>query len=46
MPGFTWPLTPSGFLAGLLWLVAYSIYFAALIALPYNLFVQRESSPS
>lgn len=43
MPGFTWPLTPSGFLIGLIWLIAYSLYVAALIVFPYNLFTQRES---
>lgn len=43
MPGFTWPLTPQGFLIGLVWLVLYSFYIAALIVWPYNLFVQRES---
>jgi len=44
LPGFTWPLTLGGFLIGLLWLVGYSIYFAALIALPYNYFVQRKQT--
>ncbi|HSG43580.1 MAG TPA: hypothetical protein VLA72_10545 [Anaerolineales bacterium] len=43
LPGFTWPLTVGGFLIGLLWLVGYSIYAAALISLPYNYFIQRES---
>lgn len=43
MPGFTWPLTPSGFTIGLLWLIAYSFFGAALIVLPYNLFVRNES---
>jgi len=42
LPGFTWPLTVGGFLIGLLWLVGYSIYAAALISLPYNYFIQRE----
>lgn len=42
LPGFTWPLTAGGFLIGLLWLVGYSIYAAALISLPYNYFIQRE----
>ncbi len=42
LPGFTWPLTIGGFLIGLLWLVGYSFYTAALIAFPYNYFVQRE----
>lgn len=43
LPGFTWPLTAVGFLIGLLWLVGYSIYAAALISLPYNYFIRRES---
>lgn len=41
LPGFTWSLTIGGFLIGLLWLVGYSLYVAALIAFPYNYFVQR-----
>lgn len=44
LPGFTWPLTTGGFLIGLLWLVGYSLYAAALIAFPYNYFVQRGST--
>ncbi|MDO8754081.1 MAG: hypothetical protein Q7J80_09335 [Anaerolineales bacterium] len=43
LPGFAWPLTAGGFLIGLLWLIRYSLYAAALIALPYNYFVQREN---
>ncbi len=43
MPGFTWPLTPSGIIFGLIWLVVYSLYGAALIVLPYNLFLRRKS---
>lgn len=42
LPGFTWPLAIGGFLIGLLWLVGYSLYAAALIAFPYNYFVRRE----
>lgn len=42
LPGFTWPLTFGGFLIGLLWLVGYSLYIAALIALPYNYLVTRQ----
>lgn len=42
LPGFTWPLTIGGFLIGLLWLVGYSLYVAALIAFPYNYFVRRK----
>jgi len=44
LPGFTWPLTFGGFLIGLLWLVGYSLYIAALIALPYNYFVRRQQA--
>lgn len=44
LPGFTWPLTPSGFLIGLIWLFLYSLYGAALIVWPYNLFATRESA--
>ena len=44
LPGFTWPLTFGGFLIGLLWLAGYSLYLAALIAFPYNYFVQRGSA--
>ncbi|MFQ5401587.1 MAG: hypothetical protein ACE5E7_18570 [Anaerolineae bacterium] len=40
LPGFTWPLTIGGFLAGLLWIGGYSLYFAALIVFPYNYFNQ------
>lgn len=45
LPGFTWPLTISGFLIGLVWIVACSVYSAALIAWPYNYFVKRQRSP-
>ncbi len=41
LPGLTWPLTFGGFLIGLLWLVGYSLYIAALIALPYNYLATR-----
>jgi len=41
LPGFTWPMTFGGFVIGLLWLVVYSLYTVALIAFPYNYFVQR-----
>ena len=44
LPGFTWPLTPGGFLLGLVWLVLYSLYGAALIVWPYNLFLRRETA--
>lgn len=44
LPGFTWPLTVSGSLLGLLWIVGYSLYIAALIVWPYNYLVQRQAS--
>jgi hypothetical protein len=44
LPGFTWPLTPVGFLLGLLWIVFYSLYGAALIVWPYNLLVRRAAA--
>ena len=44
LPGFTWPPTIGGFLIGLIWIAACSVYSAALIALPYNYFVQRGRS--
>ncbi|VAW41794.1 hypothetical protein MNBD_CHLOROFLEXI01-2826 [hydrothermal vent metagenome] len=36
LPGFSWPLTAGGVIIGLLWLVGYSLYMAALIVFPYN----------
>jgi hypothetical protein len=42
LPGFAWPPTVGGFLVGLLWVVGYSVYGAALIVLPYNYVVRRE----
>jgi hypothetical protein len=36
LPGFNWPLTVGGFLAGLLWLVGYSLYGALILVLGYN----------
>ncbi len=44
LPGFTWPLTAGGFLVGLLWLVGYSVYGAALLVFPYNYFVRSQAS--
>jgi hypothetical protein len=44
LPGFTWPLSLGGTLIGLIWLAAYSVYFAALVALPYNYLVRRANS--
>jgi hypothetical protein len=43
LPGFTWPLSVGGFLIGLLWLVGYSVYGAAILVLPYNFFVRRQA---
>lgn len=43
LPGFTWPLTLKGLLVGLLWLVGYGLYGAALLVLPYNYFARRLS---
>jgi hypothetical protein len=45
LPGFIWPLSTSGFLVGLLWLIGYGIFGAALLAFPYN-FLSRRISPS
>lgn len=42
LPGFTWPITGGGFLLGLLWLVLYSLYGAAVIVLPYNYFTKQS----
>ena len=44
LPGFTWPLSLGGFLIGLVWLVLYSLYGAALIVWPYNLFIRRKAA--
>lgn len=44
LPGFTWPLTVIGFLLGLLWIVGYSLYIAALIVWPYNYLVKRQAT--
>ena len=44
LPGFTWPLTASGFTIGLLWLVAYSVYIAALIVWPYNYLTRQPTA--
>jgi hypothetical protein len=42
LPAFTWPLTTSGFVIGLLWLVGYGVYGAALLVLPYNYLYRRS----
>lgn len=42
LPGFTWPLTASGFVVGLVWLVAYSLYGAVILVLPYNYLMQQQ----
>lgn len=44
LPGFSWPLTAGGFLIGALWLVGYSVYFAALVVWPYNYFHRGEAA--
>ena len=44
LPGFTWPLTAVSFLIGLLWLVAYSLYIAALIVFPYNYLTRQHAT--
>ncbi|HID51550.1 MAG TPA: hypothetical protein EYP41_05880 [Anaerolineae bacterium] len=46
LPGFTWPLTASGFTIGLLWLVGYSLYIAALIVWPYNYLTRQPAGAS
>ncbi len=42
LPGFAWPVSFGEYLLGLLWLIGYSLYAAALIALPYNYFAARQ----
>lgn len=42
LPGFTWPITAVGFFIGLLWLVGYSLYGAALIVFPYNYLARQR----
>lgn len=44
LPGFTWPVTAVGFLIGLLWLVIYSLYIAALIVFPYNYLTRQQTT--
>jgi hypothetical protein len=46
LPGFTWPLTTSSFAIGLLWLVGYGLYGAALLVLPYNYLYRRSLQES
>lgn len=43
LPGFTWPLTVGGFLLGLVWLVAYSVFGGLIIALPYNAVARQKA---
>lgn len=43
LPGFTWPLTAGGFLLGLVWLLAYSIYVPIVFVLPYNYLLRRSA---
>jgi len=45
-PGFTWPPTVTGFPVGVLGVVGYRVYGAALIVLPYNAVVRRGHSQS
>lgn len=42
LPGFSWPLTASGFFIGLLWLVVYAAYLPLVFVLPYNYLVKSE----
>jgi hypothetical protein len=46
LPGFTWPLTVSGFSIGLLWLVGYSLYLPIIFVLPYNFILKRSTQNS
>ena len=46
LPGFTWPLTAGGAVIGLLWLVGYGVYGAALLVLPYNYLYRRSLQES
>ncbi len=46
LPGFEWPLTAGGFLIGLAWLIAYSLYFATVFVVPYNALITRRPSTS
>lgn len=43
LPGFTWPLTMSGFFLGLLWLVVYSLYAGIVLVLPYNYLIREQT---
>ena len=42
MPGFTWPLTFIGFLVGVIWLIVYSLYGAAIFVFPYSYFATKQ----
>jgi hypothetical protein len=44
LPGFTWPATLTGTLIGLLWIVGYSLYVAALVVFPFNYFVRKSAT--
>lgn len=46
LPGFTWPVTAGGFVIGLLWVAAYSIYAGLLLSVTYNFLVQRDARKS
>lgn len=43
LPGFTWPLTLGSFILGLVWVVAYSVYGALILVLPYNYLAHRQA---
>lgn len=43
LPGFTWPLTVSGFLIGLLWLIGYALFLPIAFVLPYNYYTTRQA---
>lgn len=45
LAGFPSTLTAVGFLIGLLWLVVYSLYGAALFVFPYNHLTWRKARP-
>jgi hypothetical protein len=42
LPGFARPVVLGDFFIGLLWLVAYSLFISALLAVPYNYLTRRE----
>lgn len=44
LPGFVWPVTAGGFLAGLAWLVVYAAYIPAVLLLPYRYFTREKQA--